>query len=84
MPPEDGVGLDDEEDRPPSLPEPRQPDSEDPVTSAQSEPLDGSAENRQLLAQGEDLGSQGGAGKEERTEEQEQFSNNAHRAPSIR
>ena len=55
--------------RSPSIPEPGQPDPEEAVPPAQSWSLDGAAESRQLLAQGEDLGGQGGAGNEERAEE---------------
>lgn len=83
MPSDDGLGLNDDEDRPPVSPQLREPHPEDPVPSAQLGPFDRVAENRQLLAESEVLGGQGGKVDQHRPDSDKNNVHNTHERPSL-
>jgi hypothetical protein len=69
VPLDHGLGLDENQGGSPSLPEPGQPDPEDPVPSAKARPFARSLEDRKLLPQREILGEEPGSVAEGSAEE---------------
>ena len=69
MPAEDGFGLDDDQARPPALPQAGEPDPEDPVSPMEPRALHRAREDDDLMAESEVLCDECGAALEQLSEE---------------